>query len=470
MGFVLSIMYLFIYYMTPTYLSESLAGLRIQLIIAVMLALVSLPVLYRSFIKKTTQSVALVGLSVAIIASILVARLWFSGAIAALAGFIPNAMAYFFVCLHCKTKKRLQALVLTLLVVTLLVIVHGYIDLSYGLGEQLPTQKLVAEDPVEYQENANATASPFIMKQGNDAEQPIYRLQGLGESNDPNDFGQLIVCVIPLVFIFWRPREYAMNFLMVLLPVSVLLIGAFLTHSRGTLIALTVVAVLAAYRHIGLIPSIALATCLFIGAMALQFTGGRGISANTGEDRTALWGQSLQLLKSHPVFGVGIGNLPDYLEDHKTAHNSVIVCAAELGVFGLFFWSLFLFPTARDAFVIASSSKVSEGKRVRVEEDPLPYKVSYSRAIDKSEINRLGRLMFLSLAGYFCTGWFLSRSFVITLFLLGGMTEVVYEMALDRGMIVPRMKLGRALPYSGLLAVVLLITVYVVIRILNLVH
>ena len=36
------------------------------------------------------------------------------------------------------------------------------------------------------------------------------------------------------------------------------------------------------------------------------------------------------MLKSHPLFGVGFGNFADY-SDH-TAHNSIVVCAAELGL------------------------------------------------------------------------------------------------------------------------------------------
>ena len=37
----------------------------------------------------------------------------------------------------------------------------------------------------------------------------IYRVRGLGEINDPNDFGQMLVCLIPLMFIFWRHEEDA---------------------------------------------------------------------------------------------------------------------------------------------------------------------------------------------------------------------------------------------------------------------
>jgi hypothetical protein len=58
----------------------------------------------------------------------------------------------------------------------------------------------------------------------------------------------------------------------------------------------------------------------------------------------------------------------------------------------------------------------------------------------------------------------------MTLFLLGGMVEVVYEMALQRGMIAPRLRLSRILPYAGGLAVCLVLMMYIMLRILNMMH
>ena len=60
--------------------------------------------------------------------------------------------------------------------------------------------------------------------------------------------------------------------------------------------------------------------------------------------------------------------------------------------------------------------------------------------------------------------------YLVTLFLLGGMGEAVYEMALRRGMVVPRMRMARVVPYSGALAVALVIAMYIGVRILNLMH
>jgi O-antigen ligase/polysaccharide polymerase Wzy-like membrane protein len=211
-----------------------------------------------------------------------------------------------------------------------------------------------------------------------------------------------------------------------------------------------------------------LAVALFAGAMALNFTGGRQISEQSGEDRTSLWGQGLEIVKAHPLFGVGFGNMPDYTEDHHTAHNSLVVCAAELGLFGLYFWSLFLLPTVRDALAIASPKKLTEGEPIVLEESPFPQPAWKVEELDKAEINRLGRLVILSLTGLLVAAWFLSRAYVMTFFLLGGVAEVVFQMALQRKMVASRLPLGRTLVYAGGLLISLLLATYILLRVVNL--
>jgi hypothetical protein len=136
----------------------------------------------------------------------------------------------------------------------------------------------------------------------------------------------------------------------------------------------------------------------------------------------------------------------------------------------LFFWCLFLFPTVRDILVIASPTKVSEGRQIEPERGLFPAAARKIETLDKAEVNHLGRLLLLSFTGFLVAGWFLSRSFVLTFFLLGGMAEVVFEIALRQGMVAPRMRLGRALPYAGLVAVGLILLMYIMLRIVNLTH
>ena len=308
----------------------------------------------------------------------------------------------------------------------------------------------------------------YIMPMRSDAGTWFYRLRGLGDINDPNDFGQLIVCLIPLMFIFWRAKKKLRNLVFVILPVCALFFGLFLTHSRGALVALIAMAVVAARRRIGTTPALLVAGVLFVAAMALHFTGGRGISAESGESRTILWGEGLDILKTRPLLGVGLGQMKEYTDSHLTAHNSIIVCVAELGLFGLYFWCLFLLPTVRDALMVASPAKVGEGKPIVSEAELYPHAAMKVDEVNKAEVNRLGRLMVLSLTGFLVASFFLSRAFVMTFFMLGGMTEVVFEMALRRGMIAPRLPLARLLGYAGILTFSLIPLMYIIIRILNL--
>lgn len=461
MGFALSILYFITYYLGPSTVFGSLAAYNVVLIIAALVILVSLPVLPRSFILKTPQSLALVGLTVAVFLSIL-ATGWVGGAFTAFQLFIPNAFAYFLVCLHCNTRKKLQILVLLLLSVSLFVIIEGNLELIHSASPQgletLPgdiTATVTLNTPIWNAQH------PYLLAQQADSGKWIYRIRGMDQINDPNDFGQLLVCVIPLIFIFWRPKKLVRNTLVVLLPVCGLLYGTFLTHSRGALFSLLAMVIVAGRRRIGTIPALLLAGALFFVAFANGFTGGRDISSGSG--RMVLWAMSIGLLKSHPLFGVGFGELAEYIE--HTAHNSIMVCAAETGLFGLFFWSMFLFSTLRDILTLASPEKVSEGEPNESANELPAYATRPRDLIEKPEIIRLGRLLILSFTGFLTAGFFLSRAFVLTFFLLGGIAETIYQMALQRGMVSPRLKLGRVMLYSAPLSIALVVGVYIFIRI-----
>jgi hypothetical protein len=438
MGFFLSILYFVTYYLTPVTIFGSLAEYRIELIIAGLVLLVSLPTLSESFIFKTPQSLALIGLGTAAFFSVVFGMHWPGGGLPAFLQFIPNAFAYFLVCLHCNTIKRLRILVLMMLFVCLFVIARGAIDLQHTVP--------VTAAQVENGEVPPENVSPYLLGMSNSAGQWFYRLKGQGQIDDPNDFAQVIV----------------------LLPVAALLYGAYLTHSRGAIMALLGIVFVATRRRLGTVPSLLIVGALFAAASALHLAGGRDISVNAGEDRTALWGEGLQLFKAYPLFGVGFGAMADHAG--QTAHNSLVVCAAELGAFGLYFWALFLFPTVRDTLEIATPTKVGAGVPIVVEANPFPDTTSKVETIDREQICSLGWLILLSLTGFLVAGWFLSRAFVVTLFLLGGIVEVVFQMALRQGMVAPRLPPARVMRNSAWLAVGLVITMYIMLRVVNVMH
>lgn len=455
MGFALTLLYLGTTYLGVETVFGPLAAFHLEVIIALLIILVSLPSITQSFLLKTPQALALAGLAIAVFVSVALTG-WLGGAVAAFQAFIPSAFAYFLICLHCNTKRRLQIIVLMLMSVCIFVTVRGIIDLR----------------AVKIRNDHNqrpGSISDYLVGQRNDSDVWIYRIRGQNVINDPNDFAQFIVTVIPLTFIFWQRKKIVRNLFLVILPVSFMFYGAFLTHSRGFLLAFLAVLTMAGRRRIGTIPSLIIAATLFAGATVSNFTGGREISADAGSGRMALWGGGLGLLKSHPLFGVGYGRLSEYLG--LTAHNSVVACAAELGLFGLYCWCLFLTPSLRNIYILASPGNVTEGESNQPEQAPLswrpaePFKKPVIQKLDKTELNRLGELALLSFTGFLTAGFFLSRGLVLTFFLLGGITEVLYQMALHHKMVSARMKFGRVLMYSGIVSVSLLAVIEVIIRV-----
>jgi hypothetical protein len=185
----------------------------------------------------------------------------------------------------------------------------------------------------------------FVLTQGYFNEQ-ILRLRSVGYQNDPNDFAQILLMAVPLLFIAWRPRRVVANFLFVLVPAAVLLWCTYLTHSRGALIGLAMLCAVAARKRLGVTTSLALTSILVLGMVALNFGGGRGISPSEGADRMSAWATGLELLKNAPLFGVGFGRFTEF--NDITAHNSIVLCLAELGLVGTTLWLALLVTTTMD--------------------------------------------------------------------------------------------------------------------------
>ena len=137
---------------------------------------------------------------------------------------------------------------------------------------------------------------------------------------------------------------------------------------------------------------------------------------------------------------------------------------------GLYSWSLFLLPTIKDTLAIASPDKVTEAVPIESEKSRLPYgrPPAAIETLDKSEVNRLGQLMILSFTGFLVAAWFLSRAYVLTLFLLGGIVGAIFDMAQRQGMIAPRLPFARTLVHTGLFTISLLVSVYIMLRLGNL--
>jgi O-antigen ligase len=485
MGLFLTLLYILTAYLGPETLWGPIYEFHIEIILATLALIASLPRIQESKIFAMPQTFALVGMCIAVFCSMVMTG-WLGSILPAVLGFIPNAFTFFLVVVNFRTKRHLQMLVLTLFFVSAYTILRGALALR-------------AEDFL----------NPYLMPQGGE-DGTFYRLRGMAFINDPNDFAQVMVSLIPCMFFFWKKGSLPRNVLFVLIPVSWLIYGMFLTHSRGGIVALLAVILFGSRKKIGTIPATIIAGIAFALTSVLNFSGGRDVSVEAGAGRMEAWAVGIDLLKSHPLFGVGFSRFGEYFI--VTAHNTIVVCAAELGMFGLFWWVMFVLPTIRDAAacslpkdekpsdeeefaysrgigvrrepVAASGPKTTPYAHLRNEttavmvedeaqheiETPLHLKMNTDaqELPPPEEIDRIGQLMLISIVGYFVAGWFLSRAYIMTLFIYGGMVQVIYSMALARNIAKPRMKAFKVIQYSAIGSVGLIFVVYIMLRLQHL--
>lgn len=212
----------------------------------------------------------------------------------------------------------------------------------------------------------------------------------------------------------------------------------------------------------------------------------------------AAWGTGLMLIRTHPIFGVGYERFTEF--NDITAHNSVVVCSAELGFVGLFFWILFALPTVREmlftGYLVKNTKKDSDSEDVTpypviprlrdnpytqaamdrfqrntegpatatIEENPYFLNAEEQETLPAAEIQRLATLMVICFTGFFVTCWFLSRSYVMTLFIYGAMTQVIYRAAVRGGVAPAPLPTPRLIRLTALTCLVLILIVYAILR------
>jgi len=230
------------------------------------------------------------------------------------------------------------------------------------------------------------------------------RITYLGIFGDPNDVGMVLVMVLPLIAYFYFNFSSKIKLLMLML-LAINLYGISLTGSEGTILGAC--GLLGAYyvfiRH---------GTKLFFTLVALMPIGMTVflkllITADQSAfDRLYAWYDGILMLLSNPLFGVGKGR---FTLEHGglTAHNSYILVASELGTIGYSLWGAALLTTLVMGYKI-------------IKEVPKESFIELTK--DKQRALALNKALFFSLIGYLITAFFLSRSYVVLLFIFMGMS------------------------------------------------
>lgn len=330
------------------------------------------------------------GLMLAIAASQL-KQGWLGGAIGSVANFSTSSMLFVLATLNLTSSKRLEAtgkvLAASIVAMALLGIV------SYHTGWNV--DKLVLA-----QNSYDETLDPDIGPEAGTAPAQdtsgkyLWRLHALGFLQDPNDFAQAMIVSLPLLLLGYRAGRRLRNAVVIGLPAAALLYAIQLTHSRGALVALAAMLFFGARRTLGLFKTAMLGVVLAVASLAMSFGGGREFSTQeqSAGDRIDAWYAGFMMFKSSPLFGIGYGNFTDHHD--LTAHNSFVLCLAELGLFGYVFWV--------GMIVIAF--------------------IGLQRARQKLAVQPAGvptpELLFLAMVGFLACAWFLSRTYQPTLYLL----------------------------------------------------
>lgn len=467
MGYFFTLLFLTTAYITPSLLFGSLHEYHIETILAVLAFLASIPNLSSAGIFRLPQTYAALLLTVAVAFSV-GANGWLGGMPAAVNAFLPVVAAFFLIAINVRSRLQLQGIVLALFLCSAFYIFRGFYDLQ-----------------------THDFTSPYIY--GGEA---LPRLRGLGFVNDPNDLAQVLVSLVPCIFL-WRKQSTLLNVVLVWVPVAILVAGMFLSHSRGSAIALMVVAMAAMRKKIGTVPAAIMAGLLLVGALALGWSGGRDVSVEAGADRLDAWTVGIQLIKSHPLFGVGFHAFADF--NDITAHNSIIVCAAEIGLPAYMIWVLFIFSTVRQGLWVTRAEKLTVGSEPDVPlsaadawrarlikpsdagalaaiQEPViaptaapPVWIAGLNEItvepDTAEFHRLARQMLICMVGFLAAGWFLSRALSIWLFAYSGMVCAIFRMAERSGLPVRQDGVGYTVRISAAIAVGLLIGVYILLKV-----
>jgi putative inorganic carbon (HCO3(-)) transporter len=305
MGFALTLFYIALAIISPDQFGPAFAGVHPMIYLAAITALASLPEMFtRTNWRSSPQTYLMLGFVAAIPLS-QVANQWFGGAVDSLREILPSAAIFFFIVANVSTLRRLKIVVWVVIATCLSVGVEAMCGYYGGFHS----------DVFAFLESGQ-----------------LLRLRAAGFLNDPNDFAQMLLIALPLMFIWWKRGRIVLNTFTVLVPAVFLLWAIYLTHSRGALVGLGLLAIAAFQNKLGKLGSVILGGALVFGMMAFDFTGGRGLSDASTAGRVDAWYAGLQVLKRAPLFGIGFGGFTDI--NGITAHNSFVLCLAELGLVG----------------------------------------------------------------------------------------------------------------------------------------
>jgi O-antigen ligase len=338
---------------------------------------------------RAPQDGLMVALLVITPISFVVATRWLGGAVTVASDLASIVVFYFVTAATLDTPARLRFAFFVVSAASAVIAIHGIDQVAEGIGW---TGARVVQDG---------------------------RITYLGFLNDPNDLAMALLIALPMAAHFIGRGNAVLIRIAALSMVAAMLVGVYLTNSRGAFLALVAMVTLFLVRRHGVRRSAVLVPLVLPLLVVLAPSRIDDLSADeaSAAGRVDAWYEGLTYLMWKPLFGIGKGQFVEL--NILTAHNSFVLAFAELGLIGYFVWLSILVLTALTLWRIASSRAPSGS--------------SASQSSPEWDAHRkIADVLLYALVGYAATAFFLSRSYVILLFMLVGMTAALHQTTLRR--------------------------------------
>ena len=324
--------------------------------------------------------------------SVFASSKWFGGATQAVIAALTCVMFFLFTQWNLDSIKLVRwtmALVVLCALIAALTSIYSY---ETGFQQHIfvlrDTKGIVVELPYPTSPQADVAGS-FL-----------WRIRGVGIIGDPNDFGQFLLVSIAFAGYFLTRSSIAIRLFIVTPTIGVLLLGLYMTYSRGAALAMVALVGVILIRKFGKALTGAVGGPVLVLVMTAGLLGGGrviGAADSSAGDRILAWSEGLKMLSSSPIWGIGFNRFTDLHE--RTAHNSFVLSFSELGLLGYFGWL--------GLIVIAVSQLVKLSTLIAISKDQ-QFKSTYYTLVN-------------ALVVYLVCALFLSRTYDVTLYIILGM-------------------------------------------------
>lgn len=333
---------------------------------------------------KTPAVKLAVGLWVAVAMSHIVHG-YFQGMIDAVIDTFKPCLFLVLILVVVNSIRRLQGVVLVLLVGALLMSVHAVLQMQTGVG-------FAGCLPLKYY---------YGFK-----EKWVQQSLFFGIFSDPNDLGQFLATCIPLIFALPKRLGF-IAMVLALAVIGLLSEGIISTQSRGTVIGVSASVFCLVFMRLPAKWLPYVAALSLIGGLVICAIWGGSLLDESAQDRVGFWGNANRYFKSHPVFGGGFGMFGEIAETGgAVAHNAYVTCYTELGLFGYWIWFNMLTLgiigcwRTRVAFISPKNN-------------------------EQAFIKRIAGVSIAAMVGYAASAYFISRAFTFPCFFMFGLLNAI---------------------------------------------